>query len=171
MRSKCSVPSRLPKMVFTFLIFPVSASRTAHLSVLGVISLAFFGELSKLWTSPTKQFLETAPTTFSYFETPSAKIYFQTPSIRRSRFRSSRCLGVVQPLAWWDCEFINVICNNKYRISWTSVQWHPSCSTRSGRQTYTGKLIVAFRNFANEPKNRNLRLAKTYCIAVNIQNE
>ena len=51
----------------------------------------------------------------------------------------------------------------KYQISWKPVRWKPSCSMRTdGRtdgatdgQTETGttKLIVAFHNFANTPKN------------------
>ena len=44
----------------------------------------------------------------------------------------------------------------KYKISWKSVMWKPSCSTRSGgrtvRQANMTKLMVAFRNFANAPK-------------------
>jgi hypothetical protein len=39
----------------------------------------------------------------------------------------------------------------KYQISWKSVQWEPSCSTRTdGQRT----LIVAFWNFAEAPKMR-----------------
>ena len=37
----------------------------------------------------------------------------------------------------------------KYEISWKSAQREPSCSMRSD----TTKLMVAFRNFANAPKN------------------
>jgi hypothetical protein len=42
------------------------------------------------------------------------------------------------------------------KISWKSVQWEPSCSVRTDRQTDTvmTKLVVAFRNFANAPKKR-----------------
>ena len=52
----------------------------------------------------------------------------------------------------------------KYKISWKSVQWKPSCSMRTDRQTdrQTGrqtdwltdmtKLIVTFRNFASAPE-------------------
>ena len=38
----------------------------------------------------------------------------------------------------------------KYNISWKSVQWEPSCSTRTGRQTC--------RNFANVPKKASVQL-------------
>jgi hypothetical protein len=38
----------------------------------------------------------------------------------------------------------------KYQISRKSVQWEPSCSMRT--ETDTTKLIVAFRNFAKQPK-------------------
>jgi hypothetical protein len=37
----------------------------------------------------------------------------------------------------------------KYKISWKSVQWGPSCSMR----TDMTKPTVTFRNFANAPKN------------------
>ena len=35
----------------------------------------------------------------------------------------------------------------KNQISWKSVQWEPSCSMRTDRQTDMTKLIVAFRQF------------------------
>jgi hypothetical protein len=41
----------------------------------------------------------------------------------------------------------------KYEISRKSVQWEPSCSMRTDRQTEMTKLIFAFRNFAKAPKN------------------
>ena len=40
----------------------------------------------------------------------------------------------------------------KYQISWKSVHWQRSCSMRTGSQTDMTKLIVVFRNFANEHK-------------------
>jgi hypothetical protein len=40
----------------------------------------------------------------------------------------------------------------KYQILWKSVQWEPSCSVRADGQTDMTKLIVAFRNFAEEIK-------------------
>ena len=40
----------------------------------------------------------------------------------------------------------------KYQLSWKSVQWEPSCSTRTDG-THMPKLVVAFRHFANAPKN------------------
>jgi len=47
--------------------------------------------------------------------------------------------------------------NIRIQISWKSVQWEPSCSMRTGgrtdRRSDMTKLIVAFRNFANTPKN------------------
>ena len=39
---------------------------------------------------------------------------------------------------------------SSYQISWNSVQWESSCSTRMDR--HVTKLIVAFRNFANAPE-------------------
>ena len=42
----------------------------------------------------------------------------------------------------------------KYKISSNSVQWEPSCSVRAdGEMVDMTKLIVAYRNFANAPKN------------------
>jgi hypothetical protein len=41
----------------------------------------------------------------------------------------------------------------RYPISLKFVQWEPSCSTLTDRQTEITKLIVTFRNFANAPKN------------------
>jgi hypothetical protein len=37
----------------------------------------------------------------------------------------------------------------KYRVSSKSVQWEPSCSTRTDGQTDITELIVTFRNYAN----------------------
>jgi hypothetical protein len=39
----------------------------------------------------------------------------------------------------------------KYHISWKYVQWEQSCTLRAGGRADM-KLLVAFRNFANEPK-------------------
>ena len=41
----------------------------------------------------------------------------------------------------------------KRHISWKSVQWELSCSTRTDGQTDTTNLIVTFRNFAKALKN------------------
>jgi len=41
----------------------------------------------------------------------------------------------------------------KYQISRNCVQWEPSRSMRTDRRTDMTNLIVAFRNFANAPKN------------------
>ena len=54
----------------------------------------------------------------------------------------------------------------KYQISQKSYQWKPSCSMRRDgrtgrqrdRQTDLTKLIVAFRNFANAPKNTQFNI-------------
>ena len=42
----------------------------------------------------------------------------------------------------------------KHNISWKSVQWEPSCSMRTDGRTDMTKLIVAFQNCTNAPKNR-----------------
>ena len=38
-----------------------------------------------------------------------------------------------------------------YQISWKSVQWEPSCSMRTDRQTDMTKYLFAFCDFANAP--------------------
>ena len=48
---------------------------------------------------------------------------------------------------------------HKYKISWKSFQWEPTCSMRTDRRTDMKKLIVAFRNFVGASKNRNERKA------------
>jgi hypothetical protein len=44
----------------------------------------------------------------------------------------------------------------EYQISRKSVQWEPSCSMRTDRQSDTTNLIVASRNFANAPSKHVL---------------
>ena len=53
----------------------------------------------------------------------------------------------------------------KYEISWKSVQWELSYYMRTDRQTDTKKQIVAFRNFADAPKNGYLML-RGYTFAI-----
>jgi len=52
----------------------------------------------------------------------------------------------------WICstEFRKTL---KYEISRKSFQWELMCSTRTDGQTNTTKLIFAFRNIVNAPKN------------------
>jgi hypothetical protein len=53
----------------------------------------------------------------------------------------------------WNACFLDRVSENlKYQISWESAQWEPSWSTRTDGKTDM-KLIVAFPNFANAPKN------------------
>ena len=48
----------------------------------------------------------------------------------------------------------------KYQMSWKYVQWEPSCSIRTDKETdrrvAMTKLIVAFRTFANPSKNNQI---------------
>ena len=46
-------------------------------------------------------------------------------------------------------DFPNIL---KYQISWKTVQWEMSCSTRTDGRTLRSYLIVAFRNFTKAPK-------------------
>ena len=41
----------------------------------------------------------------------------------------------------------------KFQVWWKSVQWEPSCSIRRDGRTGMTKLIAAYRNFSNAPKN------------------
>ena len=50
----------------------------------------------------------------------------------------------------FSTDFLKIL---KYQISRDSVQWEPSCSTRTDGKTDMTKLTVAFRNFANAPNN------------------
>ena len=61
------------------------------------------------------------------------------------------CLHVNYPFIWMKFEFFSIDFWNilKYKISWKSVPWEPSCSMRTGG--HMTKLIVAFRNFTNAP--------------------
>jgi hypothetical protein len=43
----------------------------------------------------------------------------------------------------------------RYQIKSKYIQWKPTCYTRTEGQTAMKKLIVAFRNFANMPTDRN----------------
>ena len=49
----------------------------------------------------------------------------------------------------------------KLQVSSKSVQWEPSCSTRTDGRKHMTKLIVAFRNFANARKNGKEQVAQT----------
>jgi len=53
-------------------------------------------------------------------------------------------------------QFIQKI--HKYQISWKSVQWEPSSSTRTDRRTDMKKLVVVFRNFLHMPTNKTVCL-------------
>jgi hypothetical protein len=71
----------------------------------------------------------------------------------------------------WVCstDFRKIL---KFRISWKSVQWEPSCSMRTDVRTDLTKLIVAFRSFAKASKNYIwllvcLFLLCVYAIAIN----
>jgi len=58
---------------------------------------------------------------------------------------------------------------NKYKISWQSVRWEPSCAMRTDRrtdgQTDVTKLIVAFRKFSNARKKCVRKASKTEHLA------
>ena len=51
----------------------------------------------------------------------------------------------------------------EYQISWNSVRWEPSCSVRTDGRTDMTKLIVAFHDFANAPKNRSQNTLRIRC--------
>jgi hypothetical protein len=69
--------------------------------------------------------------------------------------RSSRKVRDILPRFQWHFNFFSTDFRKilKYHISWKSVQWEPSCYTRTERQTDgrtdMTKLIVAFHIFAN----------------------
>ena len=53
------------------------------------------------------------------------------------------------------CIFLTFPKSTQYKISWKSVQWEQSCSMWTDGQTDMMKLIFAFHNFLNAPKNHN----------------
>jgi hypothetical protein len=59
----------------------------------------------------------------------------------------------------------------KYQISWKSVWWELSCYMRSDGRTDRTKLIVAFRNFANAPKNAFDFVCVCVCVRVRARSE
>jgi len=67
-------------------------------------------------------------------------------------------------------DFRNIL---KYEISRNSVYWEPRFSIRTDGRTNITNLIVAFRNFANAPKNvpeiRHAAVAWTKAAPVNFQ--
>ena len=54
----------------------------------------------------------------------------------------------------------------KYQDSSKSFQWEPSCSMRANGRTDMTKLRVAFRNFANAPKNCPTRQHSCHMLGV-----
>ena len=91
--------------------------------------------------------------------------------------RSSRKVSVILVRFEWtwilSTNFRTIL---KYQISWKSVQWEPICSMRADGQTEWRtarrrdgrtdmmKLTVAFRNFANAPKNTLFNKTSLYTI-------
>jgi hypothetical protein len=60
---------------------------------------------------------------------------------------------------------------SRSQISWKSVQWDPSFFMRTDRQKDVMNLIVAYRNFAQEPRNISPRLTwPVLCVCVSFQN-
>jgi hypothetical protein len=44
----------------------------------------------------------------------------------------------------------------RYRISWKSIPWEPSCSMSTDGRTDMTKLIFTFRNFTNAPEDHSI---------------
>ena len=60
----------------------------------------------------------------------------------------------------------------KYKISCKSAQWAQSCFMRTDGRTDMTKLIVAFRNFANTPKNvYSLNVCHPRCVSTTCNNK
>jgi hypothetical protein len=52
----------------------------------------------------------------------------------------------------------------KYKIWQKSIQWEPSCSTRTDRQTDLSKLIAAFCNFAKAPNKVSFHICPPFLL-------
>jgi hypothetical protein len=66
-----------------------------------------------------------------------------------------RLAGTLVPVCY---TYIKPLINTqtcKYQLALKSVQWQTSCSLWTDRRTDMTKLIVAFRNFSNAPKNQS----------------
>jgi hypothetical protein len=55
----------------------------------------------------------------------------------------------------------------RYQISWKFFQWKFSCFTRTDGQTRLTKIIAAFRNQVNAPKNKTVNIWNIYIIYQN----
>ena len=82
---------------------------------------------------------------------------------KRNSARHHKCTSVSCKshviLVWfyWSCIFSADFGKiPTYQFPSKSAQWEPSCSMRANGHTYKTKLTVAFRNFANAPKNQFL---------------
>jgi hypothetical protein len=63
-------------------------------------------------------------------------------------------LSVIPVVYFWNLNFLDRFLKIlKYKISWKSVQWEPSCSVWMDRKTAITKLIVTFHNYVYTPKN------------------
>jgi hypothetical protein len=71
---------------------------------------------------------------------------------------SSRKVPVILVRVQWKLNFLDRFSKKKkklkYQILWKSIDWELSYFTRTDGRTDTTKLTLAFRNFANAPKNR-----------------
>jgi hypothetical protein len=87
-----------------------------------------------------------------------ALLYFSTLSHKRHEFRNEVIEHKIRECVLiFSTDFPKMM---KYKISWNSVQWEPSCSMRTDWRTDMTKLIVALRNFTNALKNGKLWLNK-----------
>jgi len=68
---------------------------------------------------------------------------------------------ILMKLEFFSTVFRNIL---RCQILWKSVRWERSCSTRIDGRTDMTKLIIAFRNFVNAPKEKKEIDMSNYCV-------
>ena len=144
----------------------------ALLSTVACPAIQYFSTLSHTWHDFRKKLLNTK-CVFPVSQKLLSETFFIPRRNERDKSKIYIGLHVKYPLflsdineTWIFSPEIRKIL--KYKISWNSVQWEPSCPMRTDGRTDMTKLIVAFRNFSTAPKNETSEylIFRTYVMYV-----